>query len=89
MKAVVMAGGEGSRLRPLTVARPKPLVPIVNKPVMGHILDLLRYHGITDVVVTLRFMASAIQDTFDDGSQPTACSSPTAWRNRRWARRAV
>ena len=68
MKAVVMAGGEGSRLRPLTVARPKPLVPIVNKTVMGHILDLLKNHGITDIVVTLRFMASAIQDMFDDGS---------------------
>ncbi|MGL4651462.1 MAG: sugar phosphate nucleotidyltransferase, partial [Caldilineaceae bacterium] len=67
MKAVVMAGGEGARLRPLTVARPKPLVPIVNKSVMGHILDLLRHHGFSDVVVTLRFMASAIEDTFDDG----------------------
>ena len=68
MKAVVMAGGEGSRLRPLTVGRPKPLVPIVNKAVMGHILDLLRSHGFTDIVVTLRFMASSIQDYFDDGS---------------------
>lgn len=68
MKAVVMAGGEGSRLRPLTVARPKPLVPIVNKTVMGHILDLLKSHEMTDIVVTLRFMASAIQDHFDDGS---------------------
>ncbi len=68
MKAVVMAGGEGARLRPLTVGRPKPLVPIVNKSVMGHMLDLLRSHGITDIVVTLRFMASSIQDYFDDGS---------------------
>ena len=68
MKAVVMAGGEGSRLRPLTVGRPKPLVPIVNKAVMGHILDLLRSHGFTDIIVTLRFMASAIEDYFDDGS---------------------
>ena len=68
MKAVVMAGGEGSRLRPLTIGRPKPLVPIVNKAVMGHILDLLRSHGFTDIIVTLRFMASAIEDYFDDGS---------------------
>ncbi len=67
MKAVLMAGGEGSRLRPLTVGRPKPSVPIVNKPVMGHILDLLKQHGITDVIVTLRFMAAAIQDLFEDG----------------------
>lgn len=63
-----MAGGEGSRLRPLTVGRPKPMVPIVNKAVMGHILDLLRSHGITDIIVTLRYMAGSIQDYFDDGS---------------------
>ena len=60
MKAVVMAGGDGARLRPLTIGRPKPMVPVVNKPVMGHILDLLKSHGITDVVVTLRYLASVI-----------------------------
>ena len=69
MKAVVMAGGEGSRLRPLTVTRPKPMVPIVGKPVMEHILDLLKAHGITEVVVTVQYMASAIEDYFGDGSQ--------------------
>lgn len=67
MKAVLMAGGEGSRLRPLTVGRPKPLVPIVNKAVMAHILDLLKNHGITEVIVTVRYMAAAIQDFFEDG----------------------
>ncbi len=67
MKAVLMAGGEGSRLRPLTVGRPKPLVPIVNKSVMAHALDLLKTHGITEVVVTLRYLAAAIQDFFEDG----------------------
>ena len=68
MKAVVMAGGEGSRLRPLTVGRPKPMVPIVNKPVLGHILDLLKHHGILDVVITLQYLPTAIQDYFGDGS---------------------
>ncbi len=68
MKAVVMAGGEGSRLRPLTVSRPKPMVPIVGRPVMEHILHLLKTHGITDVVVTVQYMASAIEDYFGDGS---------------------
>ncbi len=68
MKAVVMAGGAGSRLRPLTVNRPKPMVPIVNQPVIAHILDLVKRHGITDVVITLQFMAEAIQDYFGDGS---------------------
>lgn len=68
MKAVVMAGGEGSRLRPLTSGIPKPLVPVVGKPVMEHILRLLRNHGITDVIVTLQYLGSAIRDYFGDGS---------------------
>ncbi|HOG47568.1 MAG TPA: sugar phosphate nucleotidyltransferase, partial [Anaerolineae bacterium] len=67
MKAVVMAGGAGSRLRPLTINRPKPMVPIVDKPVMAHILDLLKRHNITDVVVTLQYMADVIQADFGDG----------------------
>lgn len=69
MKAVVMAGGEGSRLRPLTSGRPKPLVPVVGEPVMQHILHLLRRHGITDVVITLQYLGSAIRDYFGDGSE--------------------
>ena len=69
MKAVVMAGGEGSRLRPLTIGRPKPMVPIVNAPVMEHIFGLLRRHGITEVVVTLQYLAYVIQDYFGDGSE--------------------
>ena len=68
MRAVVMAGGQGSRLRPLTINRPKPMVPLVNKPVIVHILELLRRHGITDVVVTLQYMADLVEDYFGDGS---------------------
>src|SRR5579871_1024388 len=68
MKAVVMAGGEGSRLRPLTLGRPKPMVPTVNRPVMEHILLLLKRHGITEVVVTVQYMARVIQDYFGDGA---------------------
>ena len=68
MKAVVMAGGEGSRLRPLTIGRPKPMVPVVNKSVMAHMLDLLKSHEIVDVVTTVRYMAYAIQNYFEDGS---------------------
>jgi mannose-1-phosphate guanylyltransferase/phosphomannomutase len=68
MKAVVMAGGEGSRLRPITINRPKPMVPIVDRPVMAHIFELLKQHGITDVVVTLQYLANYIQDYFGDGS---------------------
>lgn len=68
MKAVVLAGGSGSRLRPLTVERPKPMVPLVNKPVMSHLRDLLLRHGFRELVVTLHHMASVIQEYFGDGS---------------------
>lgn len=68
MKAVVMAGGEGSRLRPLTIERPKPMVPIVNKPVLAHIFELLKRYEITEVIVTVQYLANLIQDYFEDGS---------------------
>jgi mannose-1-phosphate guanylyltransferase/phosphomannomutase len=68
MKVVVMAGGAGSRLRPLTIHRPKPMVPIINKPVMSHILELLKRHGATDVVITIQYLADFIQKFFGDGS---------------------
>jgi mannose-1-phosphate guanylyltransferase/phosphomannomutase len=68
MKAVVMAGGEGSRLRPVTANRPKPLVPVCNEPIMEHILTLLKIHGITEVVSTLYYLGDEIRDYFGDGS---------------------
>src|SRR5437667_3836311 len=68
MRAVVMAGGEGTRLRPLTSNQPKPMVPIVGKPCMEHILELLRKHGLTDVVVTVAFLPQAIRSYFGDGT---------------------
>jgi mannose-1-phosphate guanylyltransferase/phosphomannomutase len=67
VKAVVMAGGEGTRLRPLTSNQPKPMVPIVGKPCMEHILELLRKHGFSDVVVTVAFLPQAIRSYFGDG----------------------
>src|SRR5204863_7571758 len=67
MKAVVMAGGEGTRLRPLTSNQPKPMVPIVGKPCMEHILELLRDHGLTDVIVTVAFLPQAIRSYFGEG----------------------
>jgi mannose-1-phosphate guanylyltransferase/phosphomannomutase len=67
VKAVVMAGGEGTRLRPLTSNQPKPMVPIVGKPCMEHILELLRRHGLTDVVVTVAFLPQAIRSYFGNG----------------------
>jgi mannose-1-phosphate guanylyltransferase/phosphomannomutase len=63
-----MAGGEGSRLRPLTSRRPKPLAPVAGKPVMEHIIALLRRHGITEIVCTLHYLADEIESFFDGGS---------------------
>ena len=68
MRAVVMAGGQGTRLRPLTSNMPKPMVPVVNKPTALHILELLSRHGIHDVVMTVAFMPQLIQNYFGDGS---------------------
>jgi mannose-1-phosphate guanylyltransferase/phosphomannomutase len=67
MKAVVMAGGEGTRLRPLTSNQPKPMVPNVGRPCMEHILELLKQHGFEDVVVTVAFMPQAIRSYFGSG----------------------
>ena len=69
MKAVVMAGGEGTRLRPMTVSMPKPLLPIVNKPIMEHVLRLLARHGFSDTVVTVQFLASLVRNYFGDGEE--------------------
>lgn len=69
MKAIIMAGGEGSRLRPLTCGRPKPMVPVLNKPIMSHIIDLLRHHGFSDIGVTLQYMPEAIRDHFSNGTE--------------------
>src|SRR5215212_7987463 len=66
-KAIVMAGGQGSRLRPLTLTRPKPMVPVANRPVMAHILDWLRSHGFSEVLVTLHYRADDIRRAFGDG----------------------
>ncbi|MDD4336537.1 MAG: nucleotidyltransferase family protein, partial [Firmicutes bacterium] len=68
MKAVIMAGGKGTRLRPLTCSMPKPMVPVVNRPMMEHVVDLLVAHGFTDLACTLCYMPEAIRSHFGDGS---------------------
>ncbi|WP_103936052.1 mannose-1-phosphate guanyltransferase [Thermomonospora echinospora] len=69
MKAVVMAGGEGTRLRPMTANQPKPLLPVINRPIMEHVLRLLRRHGLTETVVTVQFLAALIRNYFGDGEE--------------------
>ena len=68
MKAVIMAGGQGTRLRPLTSNQPKPMVSIVNKPCIQHILELVQRHGINEAVMTLAFLPRLIRNHFGDGS---------------------
>lgn len=68
MRAVLMAGGEGTRLRPLTYDLPKPMVPILNRPIAEHILNLLKRHHITEVIATLFYLPDVMRDYFRDGS---------------------
>jgi mannose-1-phosphate guanylyltransferase/phosphomannomutase len=67
MQTVVMAGGQGTRLRPLTSNRPKPMVPVANKPLMEHIIELLKKHDCSDIIVTLQFLPTLIENYFGDG----------------------
>ena len=64
-----MAGGEGTRLRPMTANQPKPLLPVVNRPIMEHVLRLLKRHGFTETIVTVQFLASLVRNYFGDGDE--------------------
>lgn len=68
MKAVIMAGGEGRRLRPLSGEQPKPLVPFLGRPIMEHIILLLKKHGYTDICASVKYRADDIISAFGDGS---------------------
>ena len=68
MKAVVMAGGFGTRIQPLTSSMPKPMLPVLNRPMMGYIIERLKDAGITEIVILLYFKPHIIQACFGDGS---------------------
>jgi mannose-1-phosphate guanylyltransferase / phosphomannomutase len=68
MRAVLMAGGSGTRLRPLTCDLPKPMVPILNRPIAEHIVHLLRRHHITEIIATLHYLPDVMRDYFRDGT---------------------
>lgn len=68
MKAVILAGGEGRRLRPVTGPLPKPMVPLLGRPLMEHILRLLARQGFTDICAAVRYRAADIMDAFGDGA---------------------
>ncbi|MBI3455164.1 MAG: NTP transferase domain-containing protein [Candidatus Rokubacteria bacterium] len=69
MKTVLMAGGFGTRLRPLTANMPKPMVPLGNKPIMEHTVNLLKAHGFDDLLVLLYFLPDTITQYFGDGDR--------------------
>ena len=69
MRAMIMAAGLGTRLRPITDEMPKPMVPVLNRPVMEHILELLARHGFTEVIANLHWFPELIRDRFGDGSR--------------------
>ncbi len=69
MKAVIMAGGTGTRLRPLTCKQPKPMVPLATRPVMEYIVGLLRRHGLTEIGVTLFYLPEIIRNYFGQGDE--------------------
>jgi len=64
-----MAGGFGTRLRPLTISIPKPMTPLLNKPIVEHNVNLLKSHGITDLVIILYYQSEIIRSHFGDGSK--------------------
>lgn len=68
MRAVLMAGGSGTRLRPLTCDLPKPMVPILNRPIAEHIINLLKRHQITEIIATLHYLPDVMREHFADGS---------------------
>jgi len=62
-----MAGGEGTRLRPMTANQPKPMLPVANRPIMEHVLRLLKRHGFDETIVTVQFLAALVRNYFGDG----------------------
>ena len=69
MRAMVMAAGVGTRLRPLTCTIPKPMVPVANSPVLEHVFNLLKRHQINEIVVNLHFQPHLVREYFGDGSK--------------------
>ena len=69
MRAVLMAGGSGTRLRPLTCDLPKPMVPILNRPIAEHIINLLKRHQITEIIATLHYLPDVMREYFTDGAE--------------------
>jgi mannose-1-phosphate guanylyltransferase len=68
VQAVILVGGQGTRLRPLTSTMPKPIVPLVDRPFISYMLEWLREHGIEDVIMSCGFLATSVREVLGDGS---------------------
>jgi NDP-sugar pyrophosphorylase family protein len=68
VRALVLAAGEGTRLRPLTLDRPKPMLPIGGRPILEHLVALLRRHGVTEIAINLHYKPRMIVEHFGDGA---------------------
>ncbi|MFM7572307.1 MAG: NDP-sugar synthase, partial [Snowella sp.] len=69
MKAMILAAGKGTRVRPITHTIPKPMIPILQKPVMEFLLELLRQHGFDQIMVNVSHLAEEIESYFRDGQR--------------------
>jgi len=69
VKAIIIAGGLGTRLRPLTYNTPKPIVPVANRPFVVHQIEHLRRHGINEIILNLHYLSDAIRNILDDGKE--------------------
>ena len=78
MQALILAGGEGTRLRPLTSTVPKPVVPLVDRPFIRFMLDWLHSHGVDDVVMSCGHLASGVRNVLGDGSALRASGCATS-----------
>ena len=83
MKAILLAGGKGTRLRPLTLHTPKPIVPIFNRPFLHYQIDLLKQvPEIDEVILSLNYQPRRIEDVFGDGATSASRSATSSSRRR-------
>ncbi len=69
MKAMILGAGKGTRVQPITHEIPKPMIPLVRKPVMAYLVELLKKHGVDEIMVNTSYLAPIIENYFRDGEQ--------------------
>ena len=79
MKAIILSAGEGSRMRPLTLTKPKTMLPVAGKPIIQYNIESLRDNGIKDILLIVRYKEEMVRDYFGDGHD-LALTFPTKHR---------